>query len=51
MAGGKRTLLVVGGLLAAFGVVGLAWSFASMHQCEVLAFVLLRKYQTENIQS
>ncbi len=36
-AGGKRALRVVGGLLVAFGVVGFAWPFASMHQREVLA--------------
>jgi len=36
-AGGKRVLRVVGGLLVAFGVIGFAWPFASMHQREVLA--------------
>jgi len=36
-AGGKLNLRVVGGLLVAFGVIGLAWPFASMHQREVLA--------------
>jgi hypothetical protein len=36
-AGGKRALRVVGGLLLAFGLLGLLWPFASMHQREVLA--------------
>ena len=36
-AGGKRSLRVVGVLLVAFGVIGFAWPFASMHQREVLA--------------
>lgn len=36
-AGGKRALRVVGGLLLAFGMLGLLWPFASMHQREVLA--------------
>jgi len=36
-AGGKLALRVVGGLLLAFGMLGLLWPFASMHQREVLA--------------
>jgi hypothetical protein len=36
-AGRNRALRVVGGLLFAFGVIGFAWPFASMHQREVLA--------------
>lgn len=36
-AGSKRTLRIVGGLLFACGLLGLAWPFASMHQREVLA--------------
>jgi Protein of unknown function (DUF998) len=36
-AGGERALRAVGGLLVAFGMLGLAWPFASMHQREVLA--------------
>lgn len=36
-AGGKRALRVLGGLLLAFGLLGLLWPFASMHQREVLA--------------
>ncbi len=36
-AGGKRALYVVSGLLVAFGMLGCAWPFASMHQPEVLA--------------
>ena len=35
-AEGKRALRVVGGLLIAWGVIGFAWPFASMHQREVL---------------
>jgi hypothetical protein len=36
-AGGRRSLRIVGGLLLAYGLLGLAWPFASMHQREVLA--------------
>ena len=36
-AEGKRALRVVGGLLVAYGALGVAWPFASMHQREVLA--------------
>jgi accessory gene regulator protein AgrB len=36
-AGGKRTLRVAGGLLVAYGLLGLMWPFASMHQRQVLA--------------
>jgi hypothetical protein len=36
-ANGKRTLRIVGGLLLAYGLLGLAWPFASMHQRQVLA--------------
>ena len=36
-ASGKRTLRMVGGLLLAYGLLGLAWPFASMHQRQVLA--------------
>ncbi|SRR5829696_6991328 len=33
----KRPLQIVGGLLIAYGVIGLAWPLAPMHQREVLA--------------
>ena len=36
-AGGRRSLRIAGGLLLAYGLLGLAWPFASMHQREVLA--------------
>jgi hypothetical protein len=36
-AGGKRTLRITAGLLLAYGLLGLAWPFASMHQRHVLA--------------
>ena len=36
-AGGERPLRIVGGLLMAYGLLGLAWPFAAMHQREVLA--------------
>jgi hypothetical protein len=36
-AGGKRTLRITAGLLLAYGLLGLAWPFASMHQRQVLA--------------
>jgi hypothetical protein len=36
-AGGRRSLRIVGGLLLGYGLLGLAWPFASMHQREVLA--------------
>jgi Protein of unknown function (DUF998) len=36
-AGGKRSLRIAGGLLIGYGLLGLAWPFASMHQREVLA--------------
>ena len=36
-AGGRRSLRIVGGLLLAYGFLGLAWPLASMHQREVLA--------------
>jgi hypothetical protein len=36
-AGGKRSLRITGGLLIGYGLLGLAWLFASMHQREVLA--------------
>jgi hypothetical protein len=36
-AGGKRSLQIAGGLLLAYGLLGLAWPFASMHQRDVLA--------------
>jgi hypothetical protein len=36
-AGGRRALRFVGGLVLAFGMLGWAWPFASMHQREVLA--------------
>jgi Protein of unknown function (DUF998) len=36
-AGGKRSLRITGGLLIGYGLLGLAWPFASMHQREVLA--------------
>jgi hypothetical protein len=36
-ASGKRTLRILGGLLLAYGLLGLAWPFASMHQRQVLA--------------
>jgi hypothetical protein len=35
-AGGKRALRIVGGLLLAYGVIGLAGPFVPMHQREVL---------------
>jgi Protein of unknown function (DUF998) len=36
-ASGKRTLRMTGGLLLGYGLLGLAWPFASMHQRHVLA--------------
>ena len=36
-AGGKRSLRIVGSLLVAYGLLGVAWPFAAMHQREVLA--------------
>lgn len=36
-SGHHRSLRVTGGLLVAYGLVGLAWPFASMHRREVLA--------------
>ena len=36
-AGGSRAVRVVGGLLLAFGSLGLLWPFAQMHQRDVLA--------------
>ena len=36
-AGGKRTRRITAGLLLAYGLLGLAWPFASMHQRQVLA--------------
>jgi hypothetical protein len=36
-AGGKRSLRIVGGLMIAYGLLGLLWPFASMHQRAVLA--------------
>jgi hypothetical protein len=36
-ADGKRALRVVGSLIIAFGMLGLLWPFAAMHQREVLA--------------
>jgi Protein of unknown function (DUF998) len=36
-ARGKRSLRIVGGLLIAYGLLGLLWPFASMHRREVLA--------------
>jgi Protein of unknown function (DUF998) len=36
-AGGKRNLRVVGGLLVAYGMLGVLWPFAAMHQRQVLA--------------
>lgn len=36
-AGGKRTLRIASGLLFGYGLLGVAWPFASMHQREVLA--------------
>jgi phosphatidylinositol-3-phosphatase len=36
-AGGKRTLWIAGGLLLVYGLLGLAWPFASMHQPQALA--------------
>jgi hypothetical protein len=36
-ASGKRWLRIAGGLLFAYGLLGVAWPFASMHQREVLA--------------
>jgi Protein of unknown function (DUF998) len=36
-AGGKRSLRIAGGLLIVYGLLGLAWPFAAMHQREVLA--------------
>jgi hypothetical protein len=35
-AGGKRALRVGGGLMVAYGLLGVAWPFAAMHQREVL---------------
>jgi hypothetical protein len=35
--GDKRALRVAGGLLAAYGMLGVAWPFAAMHQRAVLA--------------
>jgi hypothetical protein len=31
-AAGERTLRIAGGLLVAYGLLGLTWPFASMHQ-------------------
>jgi hypothetical protein len=36
-AGGRRSLRITGGLMIAYGLLGLIWPFASMHQREVLA--------------
>ncbi|HJV13262.1 MAG TPA: DUF998 domain-containing protein, partial [Propionibacteriaceae bacterium] len=36
-AGGKRSLRIAGGFLILYGLLGLAWPFAAMHQREVLA--------------
>jgi hypothetical protein len=36
-AAGKRSLRIVGGLMIAYGLLGLLWPFASMHQRAVLA--------------
>jgi hypothetical protein len=36
-ARGKRILRIAGGLLVAFGMLGVVWPFASMHQRSVLA--------------
>ena len=36
-ASGKRTLRILGGVLLAYGLLGLAWPLASMHQRQVLA--------------
>jgi hypothetical protein len=36
-AGGKRALRMTAGFLLAYGLLGLAWPFASMHQRQVLA--------------
>ena len=36
-AGGKRWLRIAGGLLFVYGLLGLAWPFAAMHQRQVLA--------------
>ena len=36
-AGASRALRLVAGVLVAFGLLGWAWPFASMHQREVLA--------------
>jgi Protein of unknown function (DUF998) len=36
-ANGMRSLRIAGGLLFAYGLLGVAWPFASMHQREVLA--------------
>ena len=35
-AGGKRWLRIAGGLLFVYGLLGLAWPFAAMHQRQVL---------------
>jgi hypothetical protein len=36
-AGGKHSLRIAGALLIVYGLLGLAWPFASMHQRQVLA--------------
>lgn len=36
-AGERRSLRIAGGLLLAYGLLGVAWPFAAMHQREVLA--------------
>ena len=36
-AGERRSLRITGGLLFAYGLLGLAWPFAAMHQRQVLA--------------
>jgi Protein of unknown function (DUF998) len=36
-AGEKRSLRIAGGFLIAYGLLGLAWPFAAMHQRQVLA--------------
>jgi len=36
-AGGNQSLQIAGGLLTAYGIIGIAWVFVPMHQREVLA--------------
>ena len=36
-AGDRRSLRIAGGLLLAYGLLGVAWPFAAMHQRQVLA--------------